>query len=126
MESGIRSKRRERRPAFNDAEAEYLAENILGRVATVSRDLQPHVVPVVYRFDGSHIIFSGWNLTASLKYRQLVENRKVAFVVDDLASTSPWRTRGVEVRGLAEPVISGGSTAVMITPVETRSWGLGE
>ena len=28
--------------------------------------------------------------------------QKVAFVIDDVASTDPWRVRGVEIRGRAE------------------------
>ena len=93
---------------FSDAETEYLSENVLGRLATVSPDEQPHVVPVAYRFDGSSFYFSGFNLLKSLKYRNILGNNLVAFVVDDLESTRPWRPRGVEVRGYAEPIRSGG------------------
>ena len=110
---------------FNDAEAEYLAENFIGRVATASPSGQPHVVPVGYRFDGSAITFGGWNLSRSLKYKNLVSNDKVAFVVDDLVSTKPWKVRGVEIRGRAEPVVSeDGVTMIRITPLNIRSWGL--
>ena len=112
---------------FSEAEAEYLAENFLGRVATSSPSGQPHVVPVSYRFDGSTITFGGWNITRSLKYRNLMANRKVAFVVDDIVSTSPWKVRGVEVRGTAEPVISeDGVTMIRIIPLNIRSWGMGD
>lgn len=44
---------------FSDAEAEYLAENFIGRMATSSKAGQPHVVPVNYRFDGRTITFGG-------------------------------------------------------------------
>jgi len=112
---------------FSEAEAEYLAENFLGRVATSSPSGQPHVVPVSYRFDGSTITFGGWNITRSLKYRNLMANRKVAFVVDDIVSTSPWKVRGVEVRGTAEPVISEDDvTMIRIIPLNIRSWGMGD
>ena len=110
---------------FSDAEAEYLAENFLGRVATASPSGQPHVVPVGYQFDGSTITFGGWNLASSLKYRNMMSNDKVAFVVDDIVSTKPWKVRGVEIRGRAEPVVSkGGVTMIRITPLNIRSWGL--
>ena len=89
--------------SFTEAEAEFLAENFLGRVATVSPAGQPHVVPVTYRFDGHAMIFGGWNLAKSLKFKNLVANNKVAFVVDELVSTKPWRVRGVEVKGEASP-----------------------
>lgn len=115
------------RAAFSDAEAEYLAENFICRVATTSSDGQPHVVPVSYRFDGKSITFGGWNLEKSLKFRNLVGNTRVAVVVDEIVSTSPWRVRGVEVRGVAEPVRSkDGVTFVRITPRRVRSWGVSE
>ncbi len=113
--------------AFTEKEADFLAENFLGRIATASRSGQPHVVPVTYRFDGSGFIFGGWNLTKTLKFRNLSENDKVAFVVDEIVSTRPWKVRGVEVRGSAEPFQSDDDiTLVRITPTQVRSWGLGE
>ena len=112
--------------SFSDREAEYLAENILGRLATVSRAQEPHVVPVVYRFDGSSIYFAGFNLLESLKYRNIMRNNKVAFVVDDLESIRPWKPRGIEVRGYAEPFRTGNNPAVKIVPTSKRSWGLEE
>ena len=111
---------------FNEREAEYLAENILGRLATVSAEQEPHVVPVVYRFDGSSIYFGGFNLAKSLKYRNIMRNNKVAFVVDDLESMRPWKPRGIEVRGFAEAYRAGENHAVRIVPTTKRSWGLEE
>ncbi|HUI23138.1 MAG TPA: PPOX class F420-dependent oxidoreductase [Nitrososphaerales archaeon] len=111
--------------SFTDAEAEYLAENFIGRVATSSSSGQPHVVPVAYRFDGSTVTFGGWNLAASLKYRNLISNDKVAFVVDDIVSTKPWKVRGVEIRGKAELVASkDGMSMIRVIPLNIRSWGL--
>ncbi len=93
----------------------------------MSRFGQPHVVPVAYTFDGTSIFFGGWNLTRSLKYRNLLGNNKVAFVVDDIVSTNPWRVRGVELRGTAEPVRGeGGAALVKVVPSAVRSWGLEE
>ena len=113
--------------AFGEDEAAYLAENFIGRVATASPSGQPHVVPVGYRFDGSTITFGGWNLSKTMKFRNLMANNRVAFVVDDVVSTQPWRVRGVEVRGRAEPVSSkDGVTMIRIIPLNIRSWGLGD
>jgi pyridoxamine 5'-phosphate oxidase family protein len=120
----IKAHKLERRASFTEGEAEFLAENFLGRVATASPSGQPHVVPVGYRFDGTTISFGGWNLTKSLKYRNLVSNNKVAFVVDEVVSTRPWRVRGVEVRGTAETHEEGGATSVTINPKRVKSWGL--
>jgi len=112
-------------PRFNEAEAEYLAENFIGRVATSSPSGQPHVVPVGYRFDGTGITFGGWNLAKSLKFRNLMSNEKVAFVVDDIVSTKPWKVRGVEIRGRAEIASSkDGVSMIRIIPLNIRSWGL--
>lgn len=110
---------------FSEAEAEYLAENFICRLATVSPSGQPHVVPVSYRFDGKSIHFGGWNLKHSLKFRNLADNAHVAIVVDDIVSSRPWKARGLEIRGTAEPYVSGGETRVRIEPKEVRGWGLG-
>jgi pyridoxamine 5'-phosphate oxidase family protein len=110
---------------FSEKEAEYLAEGVLGRVATVSQSGQPHVVPVAYRFDGTGISFGGRNLQSSLKFRNLAANSRVAFVVDDILSTRPWKVRGVEVRGDAVSYGAPGKAAfVRIRPRAVRSWGL--
>src|SRR5713226_2593856 len=110
---------------FTEKEAEYLADQRLGRIATVSPRNQPHVVPVGFEFDGSYIYFGGWNLERSLKFRNIMRNNKVAFVVDDLVSTRPWRVRGIEIRGFAEKVdCEEGRLCVRITPTRKVSWGL--
>jgi pyridoxamine 5'-phosphate oxidase family protein len=126
MESEPKASRR-RDPAgyFREEEAAFLAEGFIGRVATVSPSGQPHVVPVAYKFDGKTIAFGGWNLEKSLKFRNMMSNQKVAFVVDEIVSTRPWRVKGLEVRGRAEPIHgSEGVTGVRIIPVNIRSWGL--
>ena len=111
--------------AFSASETEFLAKNIVGRLATVSPSLQPHVVPVGYRFDGASIFFGGWNLAKTLKYRNLLANSKFAIGVDELVSTRPWKVRGVEVRGSAVPVTNRDSESfVKIRPEKVRSWGL--
>src|SRR5881397_3851580 len=66
---------------FTEKEAEYLVEQRLGRIATASPDLEPHVVPVGFEFDGSYIYFGGWSLGRTLKFRNIMRNNKVAFVV---------------------------------------------
>jgi len=109
---------------FTEKEAKFLTEQRLGRVATVSPGMEPHVVPVVFEFDGTYIYFGGWNLAKSLKFRNIMMNNRVAFVVDDVVSTRPWRPRGLEVRGIAEKVECEGAVCVRITPLRKVSWGL--
>ena len=111
-------------PVLTEREADFLCRSGLGRVATVSPDGQPHVVPVVYEFDGQFIYFSGRSLSKSLKFRQLARNPKVALVVDDVVSVSPWRARGVEIRGTAELLVERNRPFVRITPHASASWGL--
>lgn len=110
---------------FTDEEASFLCAGGLGRVATVSAAGQPHVVPVAYEFDGQYLYFTGRNLLRSLKYLHISQNGKVAIVVDDIVSVSPWRVRGVEIRGVAEVLDEKGRPYVRITPRSKASWGLG-
>jgi pyridoxamine 5'-phosphate oxidase family protein len=108
---------------FTEDEVAFLTQSRLARVATASSEGQPHVVPVVYEFDGRAFYFTGWNLEKSLKFKNLVENKKVALVVDDVVTVSPWRPRGLEVRGVAELGSEGGRGYVKVTPLVKRSWG---
>ncbi|MBA3749334.1 MAG: PPOX class F420-dependent oxidoreductase [Nitrosopumilus sp.] len=107
---------------FSDRESTFLKEQRLGRIATVSSSMQPHVVPVSFEFDGTYIYFGGWSLKKSLKFKNIKKNPKVAFVVDDLVSINPWIPRGVEIKGIAE--ILRGEDYIKIIPLKKSSWGL--
>jgi pyridoxamine 5'-phosphate oxidase family protein len=106
---------------FSKEEFAFLKEQRLGRIATVSLSMQPHVVPVAFEFDGTYIYFGGWNLKNSLKLKNILKNNKVAFVVDELISITPWKPRGIEIRGIAE--ILRGNDYVKIVPFKKLSWG---
>jgi pyridoxamine 5'-phosphate oxidase family protein len=95
---------------FSDAEIAYLQSQRLGRLATVGPDSQPHVVPVGFRYNPEHdtIDIGGHDFAKRKKYRDVQRNPRVAFVVDDLASVSPWRPRFLEIRGEVEVLQSGG------------------
>ena len=110
--------------SFTEREALFLCRGGLARVATVSDDGVPHVVPVAFEFDGRFVYFSGRNLERSLKFRHLIRNNKVAIVVDEVVSVSPWSARGVEIRGTAELLSERGRPFVRITPMVLASWGL--
>lgn len=110
---------------FSEKEATFLMENNLARIGTVSANGQPHVVPIIYEFDGSYLYFSGWNLTRSLMYKHIANNSKVAMVVDENpGSPTPWDAQGVEIRGVAEIMHCHNSAYVRITPLKSVSWGL--
>jgi pyridoxamine 5'-phosphate oxidase family protein len=117
--------------SFSDAELNYLnGERRLGRLATADADGLPHVVPVgMWRYNPQlgTIDITGADFASSRKFRNVQENPKAAFVVDDLASTDPWRPRFVMIRGRAEPIdrtSEGGRPLVRIFTDAIVSWGL--
>jgi pyridoxamine 5'-phosphate oxidase family protein len=95
---------------FTPAEIAYLQSQRLGRLATTGADGQPHVVPVSFRYnpDQDTIDIGGHRFAHTKKYRDARANPRAAIVVDDLASTDPWRPRMLEVRGDAEVRATGG------------------
>jgi pyridoxamine 5'-phosphate oxidase family protein len=99
---------------FTPEEIAYLQSQRLGRLATVGPDGQPHVVPVGFRYNPDHdtIDIGGHDFAKRKKYRDVQRNPRVAFVVDDLASVSPWRPRMIEIRGTAEMLGSGGEQVI--------------
>jgi pyridoxamine 5'-phosphate oxidase family protein len=111
---------------FNDQELAYLREGgKLGRIATVGADGTPHVTPVGWTIGPSEdaIEIGGRNLEQSKKYRDVARSGRAAIVIDDLASTDPWRPRGVEIRGRAE-VVADPSPRITIHADRVISWGL--
>jgi pyridoxamine 5'-phosphate oxidase family protein len=112
--------------AFSDNELAYLREGRkLGRIATVGADGTPHVTPVGWSVGPSDdsIDIGGRNFERSKKYRDAERSGRAAIVIDDLASTDPWRPRGVEVRGRAE-IIHDPAPMIRIHADRVISWGL--
>ena len=78
-------------------ESEFLKEHEVCRLATVSGDGTPHVVPVCYILEGKHIyIVTDYG---TKKYRNILENPRVALVVDEYR---PGRHKAVVIQGEAE------------------------
>jgi pyridoxamine 5'-phosphate oxidase family protein len=122
---------------FTKEEREYLLSGVrLGRLATVGSDGTPHVVPTSFRYNPDHdtLDIGGHDFAKRKKYRDVLKNPKVAFVVDDIASVNPWRARGIEIRGEAKVLATGGTELMggfapemfRITPKRIVSWGLEE
>ena len=112
---------------FTEAELEYLAGGRqLGRIATVGADGTPHVVPVAWIYNAARdtIDVGGSELERSKKFRDVQRTKRVAIVIDDLASTDPWRPRGIEVRGRGE-AITLPTPLIRIHPERIVSWGIG-
>jgi len=112
--------------AFIEAELRYLAGGRqLGRIATIGADGTPHVVPVAWIYNAARdtIDVGGYELERSKKFRDIARTGRAAIVIDDLASTDPWRPRGIEVRGRGE-AITMPTPLIRIHPERIVSWGL--
>lgn len=109
---------------FRPEELAFLSgARILGRVATVGRDGTPHVVPVGWSYNRQTgtIDVGGVDLTTTKKYRDIQRWGRAAIVIDEVLT--PWRPRGIEVRGPAE-ALDGEEPRIRIHPQRVRSWGL--
>lgn len=117
---------------LSEAELEYLRSQRLAHLATADTKGAPHVVPLRFRVaaDGAAIEVGGHGFGGTKKYRDMKANPRVALVVDDVASTDPWRPRGIEIRGTAELQAPGAGPAgaddpwARITPERIVTWGL--
>jgi pyridoxamine 5'-phosphate oxidase family protein len=111
---------------FTDAELRYLTGGRqLGRLATVGADGTPHVVPVAWIYNAARdsIDVGGAELERTKKFRDVARSGRAAIVVDDLASTEPWRPRGIEVRGRAQ-ALTLPTPLIRIHPERIVTWGL--
>ncbi len=120
--------------AFTPGEIAYLQSQRLGRIATAANG-QPHVVPVTFRYNPTEdaIEIGGHGGFAKRKkYRDVQQNPRVAFVVDDIVSFEPWKVRGIEIRGEVEILLTGGSAILphmdpemfRLRPRRIVSWGI--
>ncbi|MEI7742660.1 MAG: PPOX class F420-dependent oxidoreductase [Chloroflexota bacterium] len=112
---------------FTPTELDYLAGQPLGRIATAQPDGTLQVSPVSFRHDGvtDTIVVYGFRMDASRKYKNVADNGRVAFVVDDLATVQPWRPRCLEIRGHAEALTEAdGRPFIRIHPERIISFGI--
>ena len=118
---------------FSAAEIAYLQSNTMGRLATIGSDGRPHLVPLTYRFnaDEDAIDIGGVDFPNTKKWRDMLQNSHVAFLVD----ASPGGAHAIEIRGDAEPHSSGGELInprfanfkpefVRVRPHRVISWGI--
>jgi pyridoxamine 5'-phosphate oxidase family protein len=121
-------------PELTAAHIEYLASQLLGRLATTGTDHKPHVVPTSFRYnaDLGSVDIGGHRMANTKKYRDVQATRWAAFVVDDLVSMDPWTPRFLEIRGRAEAVPTGGAhlgpgfgeAFIRIYPQKINSFGI--
>ena len=120
---------------FTEKEIEYLHSQRLGRLATVNSEGKPQIAPVGFRYNPEldAIDIGGRFMSKSKKFRNVLKNPYVSFVVDDVLP--PWKPRGVEIRGTAQTLPTGGKALfgdryeadeaiIRITPVQIIGWGL--
>jgi pyridoxamine 5'-phosphate oxidase family protein len=122
--------------SFKSHEIEFLRQADLGRLATIQPDGTPQNSPVGFNYNESlgTIDIAGFRMSKSRKFRNIAQNDKVAFVVDDITSRDPWRVRCLEIRGTAEqaeiPASHGAAgdeldaAIIRITPRRIISFGI--
>jgi pyridoxamine 5'-phosphate oxidase family protein len=116
---------------FTEKELDYLQSQRIGRVATVSPNCEPHVVPLRFKYNPEEdtIDLVGSNLGGSKKYRDAQAMGRIAFVVDDISDGKP---RGIEIRGRAEVHATGGENLmrnvgpafIRLVPSRIATWGI--
>ena len=120
---------------FTAKEIEYLQSQRLGRLATVNAEGKPQIAPVGFRYNAEQdtIDIGGRFMSKSKKFRNVLKNPNVSFVIDDVLP--PWQPRGVEIRGTAQTLPTGGKAMfgdsyeadeaiIRITPAQIIGWGL--
>jgi pyridoxamine 5'-phosphate oxidase family protein len=117
---------------FTPAETAYLKDQPLGRLATVQPGGAPQASPVGFDVNDAlgTIDISGFSMSTSQKFRNVGRDGRVAFVVDDIASTDPWRVRCLEIRGIAEAItdpdaqVGKDASIIRIRPERIISFGI--
>ena len=112
--------------AFTVAELEYLTSQPLMRFASASLNGRPDVAPVVFEIDGDDVLTAGFDITHTVRYKNIQSNPRVSVVVDDLASVNPWSPRGIKIIGTAAIEDVDGSPRFRISPEVIISWALND
>ncbi|NCX17954.1 MAG: PPOX class F420-dependent oxidoreductase [Actinobacteria bacterium] len=111
---------------FTAAEINYLLTQPLMRFASASTNGRPDVAPVVFEVDGDDIVTGGFDITHTVRYRNIQNNPRVSVVVDDLASIDPWSPRGIKIIGTAVVEENSGSPRFRISPEVIISWAIND
>ena len=112
--------------AFTQREVDYLRSQPLMRFASASPTGRPDVAAVAFSVDGDDIVTAGFDISKTVRYRNVEANPRAAVVIDDLAAVQPWTPRGIKVRGHVQ--IEGEATGqrFRITPEVIWSWGVND
>lgn len=112
--------------AFTPAEIQYLKSQPLMRFASASPTGRPDVAPVVFEIDGDDILTAGFDITHTVRCRNIQSNSRISVVVDDLASIDPWSPRGIKIIGNAVIEEVNGSPRFRISPNVIISWAIND
>jgi len=111
---------------FTEPELAYLTSQPLMRFASASPDGRPDVATVAFSVDGDDIVTAGFDITKTVRYRNIQANPRAAVVIDDLAAVDPWSPRGIKVRGRVRIEDDAGGQRFRITPEVIWSWGVND
>ena len=111
---------------FTSAELAYLASQPLMRFATASLTGRPDVAPVVFEVDGDEIVTAGFDITHTVRFKNIQNNPRATLVIDDLATVNPWSPRGIKIIGTAVIETFDGSPRFRITPEVIVSWAIND
>jgi pyridoxamine 5'-phosphate oxidase family protein len=112
--------------AFTEQELVYLDAQPLMRFASASPKGRPDVATVVFSVDGDDIVTTGFDITKTIRYRNITNNPRATVVIDDLASTDPWAPRGIKVRGSVTIEADAAGERFRISPEVIWSWGIND
>lgn len=108
--------------SFTAEEVGYINSQPLARLATVADDGQPDVTAVIFEFDGTHFFIGGFNPTNTRRARNVRHgSSRVALIIDDLLTTTPWRPRFIRIYGTAALIAREGQEILEITPAVSWS-----
>lgn len=118
---------------FTPEERKFLHQAPIGRLCTIGPAGDPQIRPVSVHLgpDDTTIDIVGRALASTQKWRNVIGNPRVAFIVDNVTSVKPPQAHGIEVRGTAEVRPGEGSTGdglsgdiIRITPRRIIAWGI--
>ena len=120
---------------FTAGELAFLKSQQLCRMATANDKGQPHVTPVSFHFDEANntfVIGGHGGFAKRKRWHDVEQNPQVAIVFDAILSYSPWKAAGIEIRGIAQTMPTGGEVLgpgfdpenFVITPKRIVSWGI--
>jgi pyridoxamine 5'-phosphate oxidase family protein len=109
---------------FTEAELAYLRSQRLARIATASGAGEPDVAAVGFAVDGDTVVTGGFDISKTVRYRNLMANPRATIVIDDLVTVDPWAPHGITVRGPATLEEHSRGLRIRIVPETIWSWNL--